>query len=578
MRRGAKYLALLAAGSMALAACSTGGDGNESEGEQTEGTGTKDQTITVAWEDEIGSYNNNTAEENAVKNTVVLNQVLRGFWLFGSDGSVTPDTEFGTFEKTSDDPLTVKYNFNEKAVWSDGDKIDCDDFLLTWAANSGAYKTGKKAEDGSEELVFSTAGTTGYELMEKPECADGDQEIELKYKEPFADWQAMFGGSAILPAHVVEAQSGVTDLIEAISSDNTAELTKAAEFYNTGWVMNPGELNKEITPSAGPYVIDSWEANQSLTLKANDKWWGTPPKSSTIVLRFISPEQQAQALQNNEVQVINPQAQPDLVKQLEAIGDTVEVNGGDLYTYEHLDFNFTGEFKDPELRKAFAMCVPRQTIVDNLVKPVNPDAQVMNSRYSFPFQSDYQDVVEASVGDTYDQVDVEGAKAILEGKGKTGMKVRIGYNTPNPRRTSEVALIRDSCNQAGFDIVDLGSEDFFGVGLAGGNFDVAMFAWAGSPIVTGSSSTFVTNGGNNNGKYSNPKIDELIGTLDKTPDVEEQGELIKQIEKVLWDDLATITLFAHPGVEAHASNVDGVVFQPSQTQITWNMNEWDLKS
>jgi len=378
MRKGAKYLALFAAGSMALAACSTGGSDNPTGDQTSKGAGTKEQTITVAWEDEIGSYNNNTAEENAVKNSIVLNQVMRGFWFFGADGSVTPDTEFGTFEKTSDDPLKVKYTFNDKAVWSDGDKIDCDDFLLTWAANAGTYKTGKKAEDGSDELVFSTAGTTGYDQMQKPECADGDQTVEVTYTKPFADWQSMFGASGIMPAHVVEKQSGVADVIEAIKSDNMDELKKAAEFYNTGWVMNPGELNKEITPSAGPYVIDSWEANQSMTLKVNDKWWGTPAKASTIVIRFISPEQQAQALQNNEVQVINPQAQPDLVKQLEAIGDSVQVNGGDLYTYEHLDYNFAGPFKDPELRKAFAMCVPRQTIVDNLIKPVNPNQVLLS--------------------------------------------------------------------------------------------------------------------------------------------------------------------------------------------------------
>jgi peptide/nickel transport system substrate-binding protein len=96
--------------------------------------------------------------------------------------------------------------------------------------------------------------------------------------------------------------------------------------------------------------------------------------------------------------------------------------------------------------------------------------------------------------------------------------------------------------------------------------------------VTGSSSTFVTGGGNNNGKYSNKQVDQLIGQLNEQPDVAKQGDLIKQVEKVLWDDLATIPLFAHPGVEAHATNVDGVKFQPSQTQITWNMNEWDLKS
>ena len=58
--KGAKYLALLAAGSMALAACATGG--GDSGGEETTGGGTQDQTITIAWEQEFGAYNNNTAD------------------------------------------------------------------------------------------------------------------------------------------------------------------------------------------------------------------------------------------------------------------------------------------------------------------------------------------------------------------------------------------------------------------------------------------------------------------------------------------------------------------------------------
>ena len=53
--------------------------------------------------------------------------MLTGFWEFGEDGTVVPDEEFGTYEKTSDDPLTVEYKINPDAAWSDGEPIDCDD-------------------------------------------------------------------------------------------------------------------------------------------------------------------------------------------------------------------------------------------------------------------------------------------------------------------------------------------------------------------------------------------------------------------------------------------------------------------
>ena len=53
-----------------------------------------------------------------------------------------------------------------------------------------------------------------------------------------------------------------------------------------------------------------------------------------------------------------------------------------------------------------------------------------------------------------------------------------------------------------------------------------------------------------------------------------QTELIIQIETLLWDDLATIPIFAFPGVIATASDAEGVVYNPTQAGLTWNAYEW----
>ena len=178
----ARAIALAAVSALGLAACATSSSGTSNSSSSTGSTAsatTKNATITAAHEQEFGAYNNNTADQNAVKNTVVLNQVLRGFWYFGTDGTVQPDKEFGTFEKTSDNPLTVKYTINDKAVWSDGTPIECSDLVLTWAANSNQFPTGKKNPDGTEGQVFSTAGSTGYEDMNVPQCNKGDKTVTV---------------------------------------------------------------------------------------------------------------------------------------------------------------------------------------------------------------------------------------------------------------------------------------------------------------------------------------------------------------------------------------------------------------
>lgn len=575
---GAKALALLVGSALVLSACATS---NDSSGEATSSetssarTSTAPVTINLGYAQEFSAYNNNTTEANALKNTVVLNQVLRAFSYWSPDGTLVRDTEFGTFEKTKDDPLTVEYTFNEKAAWSDGDPIDCDDAVLAWLAYSN--KT---------EGKFTPASTSGFDQAQKPVCADGDKKFTIVYDKPFADWETLYNFTTILPAHIAEEQSGVTDVIAAADKPTDPSLAKLIAFWNTGWAMNPGELKPDIMPSAGPYTIDNWTAGNSLTLKANPKWWGTPPASETIVIKFIEDTQQTQALQNGEINIMEPQPQVDLVKQLEALGDAVKVQNGDQYSYEHLDYNFKTVFADKNVREAFAKCVPREQIVNNLIKPQNPNAQILQSRFIFPFQPQYEDFASSVGGDKYDAVDIAGAKKLLTDAGKTGTKVKIGWNknpqAPNQRRVDTIALIKASCDQAGFVIEDGGTSTFFDKDLAAGTWDIALFAWIGSPAVSGDPPIFQTKaagkGGQNNGQYSNPEVDKLLDSLVVELDKDKQLDIRKQVDTILWTDLATIPLFAFPGLAATDTKVENVEINATQSDITWNAFDWTLKA
>jgi ABC-type transport system substrate-binding protein len=582
-RRRSRLLGLGAGVALFLAACGGGGgDGGGSDNDPAAGPKAPAAvTITHTFEQEFDAYNGNTAENNASKNNIVLQRVLTGFWYFNKEGEVEPNTEFGSYEKTSDDPLTVEYSINPKAKWSDGTPIDCDDILLFWAANSG--KVGKD--------LFSTSGTTGVELIEVPDCEAGDKDFTFVYYEPFADWEGQGGPGAadILPAHVVEKQGGLTEqeFIDAVKNQDAKALAKAAKFYNSGWIMEPGSLlDESLIPSSGPYKLSKWDAGQSITLTANDKYWGDPPAVKTVVIRFIVQDEQVQALQNNEVNIIEPQTNPDLLNQLEA-AQGVKVETGDQYLYDHLDFNFNknNPFSDRKLREAFAKCVPRQLIIDNLIKPEKPDAEPMDVRNVAPFDPRYEAVVEAADMEAYSKPDIAGAKALLAETGNEGMEVKIGYNTPNPRRTQVVELIADSCGKAGFKVVDAGGEDFFEASgdLANNRFDVALFGWAGSSLVSGWASTFTTptactpsGKGNNNGCYSNPEVDKLIKELNATLDKDEQARLIGEVERILWEDLATIPLYSQPALSAWTETLTNIQPNPSQASITWNMDEWSM--
>ena len=526
--------------------------------------------------DDFLSYNGLQSNTYTTYNSAVADRMFSSFWYFGTDGSIIPDKDFGTYEKTSDDPLTVKYTISDDAKWSDGTPVTAGDFIFHWAANNDTVKA-----EGSETPLFdSISFEQGKYIPEAPEGEADGKEFTVTYPEPYADWEILI--STALPAHIVAKEAGMSfeELVTAAKEKDVEALTPAAEFWNDGWDFSPGELpDASLVPSMGPYKFKDggWQAGQSITLEANPEYWGTPPATKELVLRFADPKTHVQALQNGDLDVIEPQATVDTLQQLEGLGDDVNVQTGDQLTWEHVDYN-RGEgsvFADsPELREAFALCLPRQQIVDNLIKPIYADAQVMNLREVFPFQDKYQEVVDAAYPKEMDQPNIEKAKELVEKSGVSKPTVRLGYQAGNQRRTETVALIKSSCDQAGFDVQDANSPVFFKEVMPAGDYDAALYAWAGSGQKASGANIYQSDGAQNQQSYNNPEVDAAWDKLATSLDENEQLEQVKTIEKLLWEDFQAIPLYAHPGLVGHKADVANVRDTAAQSGALWNVEQW----
>ena len=526
--------------------------------------------------DDFLSYNGLQSNTYTTYNSAVADRMFSSFWYFGTDGSIIPDKDFGTYEKTSDDPLTVKYTISDDAKWSDGTPVTAGDFIVQWAANNDTIK----AEGAETPLFDSVSFEQGKYIPEAPEGEADGKEFTVTYPEPYADWEILI--STALPAHIVAKEAGMSfeELVTAAKEKDVEALTPAAEFWNDGWDFSPGELpDASLVPSMGPYKFKDggWQAGQSITLEANPEYWGTPPATKELVLRFADPKTHVQALQNGDLDVIEPQATVDTLQQLEGLGEDVNVQTGDQLTWEHVDYN-RGEgsvFADsPELREAFALCLPRQQIVDNLIKPIYADAQVMNLREVFPFQDKYQEVVDAAYPKEMDQPNIEKAKELVEKSGVSKPTVRLGYQAGNQRRTETVALIKSSCDQAGFDVQDANSPVFFKEVMPAGDYDAALYAWAGSGQKASGANIYQSDGAQNQQSYNNPEVDAAWDKLATSLDENEQLEQVKTIEKLLWEDFQAIPLYAHPGLVGHKADVANVRDTAAQSGALWNVEQW----
>ena len=526
--------------------------------------------------DDFLSYNGLQSNTYTTYNSAVVDRMFSSFWYFGTDGSIIPNKDFGTYEKTSDDPLTVKYTISDDAKWSDGTPVTAGDFIVHWAANNDTIK----AEGAETPLFDSISFEQGKYIPEAPEGEADGKEFTVTYPEPYADWEILI--STALPAHIVAKEAGMSfeELVTAAKEKDVEALTPAAEFWNDGWDFSPGELpDASLVPSMGPYKFKDggWQAGQSITLEANPEYWGTPAATKELVLRFADPKTHVQALQNGDLDVIEPQATVDTLQQLEGLGEDVNVQTGDQLTWEHVDYN-RGEgsvFADsPELREAFALCLPRQQIVDNLIKPIYADAQVMNLREVFPFQDKYQEVVDAAYPKEMDQPNIEKAKELVEKSGVSKPTVRLGYQAGNQRRTETVALIKSSCDQAGFDVQDANSPVFFKEVMPAGDYDAALYAWAGSGQKASGANIYQSDGAQNQQSYNNPEVDAAWDKLATSLDENEQLEQVKTIEKLLWEDFQAIPLYAHPGLVGHKADVANVRDTAAQSGALWNVEQW----
>ena len=128
--------------------------------------------------------------------------------------------------------------------------------------------------------------------------------------------------------------------------------------------------------ASGPYLMDKAgidTGKQIMTLTRNPKWWGEQSKLDRIIVQVIGndPAVSVSALRNNEVQMIYPQPQLDLVKQIKSLEPTITSSTNFGLSFEHLDFNTKDELLGEKVvRQAFAYALNRPDIVAKTVAPV----------------------------------------------------------------------------------------------------------------------------------------------------------------------------------------------------------------
>lgn len=597
-------IALFAGAALVLGACSGGGGGEQAgslDQQQNQDPGqisSQDEIfkrpanlkdagpVTVAVEESHTDYNNLIGATNSQANLRVQSLQIPSPYIGVYEGGEIKSKIDGdlmeSVKTTSTDPKqVVEYKFQKAAKWEDGAPIGCKDMYLRWLAGS----TEKNA--GSFDSSY-----TGYTDIEKIECSPDFKTATVTFKKPFADFRGLWsftGNDGMMPAHILEKATGIQDITKVQPSD-TAQLQKAAKFYTTEWLGN----NPKYAISGGPYRIKSTDLRNTTVLERNPNYWGPKPGPSTITLRTNQNAQSAaQQLQNKELQVIDVQADAPTALQLREFPDVhTFAQGGQ--TYEHIDFQMSKPlFKDnPELRKAVAACVDRESILNNLIRDIDPKAKALGNVMFMPNEDGYEDHYQG-VGKSGKAGTAE-AKKLMEDGGwklggdgvyaKNGQKAQfsLGFKTVD-RRNRTAQLVATSCKKAGIKITPAQSDAFNDDNLVNKRFDAALFAWVAGLSKASSTENYVTGGPANYNNYSNPKVDEQFNKANSNLNFQERIKQLNEADKLMKEDMHSIPLFQltdytawDRGIGAADANgkVGPLSYVNFQGGATWNAFSW----
>lgn len=537
-------------------------------------------SIGYAVDASIASYNGGSTLGASSGTAAVFGRVLTGFFYTGPDGQQVADTDVGSAKEVPGETQTVQYRLNPDGVWSDGVATSCDDLVLAWSARSGKYT--RPGEHGPVPL-FDAASTLGYADIERVDCVPGSKDATVVFRpgRHYLPWRTLFTAAELLPAHVLAQAAGVPDVVSALQAADGAVLGRVADFWNDGWTLRPGDLDLTKLPSSGPYRIESFSVDDGLVLVANEKWWGSPPKTSRIVVWPRGTDYAAKAA-DNALGVLDVGAGSVADLTLDGFDEqTIPGRGA-----EQLVLATGGVFAPVEVRRAFAQCVPRQALFDTLGAVAEPPATGLGSgplnAHVVQQDSLYYPAV-TGAADRYRGGDVAAATATLASAGAAQPTVRIGYQAPDARRAQTVSMIAESCRGAGITVVDAGAPDFTPGQLAEGAVDAVLGGTASAPGPSGSvagvaafaalrAGSGLDVGGFANGRYD-AITDQLAGEDDSTVTL----NLLTEAEDLLWAQLPSIPLFATPRTIAFGHGMQNGIPGPTQAGTGWNMDRWVLQ-
>jgi peptide/nickel transport system substrate-binding protein len=369
----------------------------------------------------------------------------------------------------------------------------------------------------------------------------------------------------------------------------------------------------------GSFTMKEWVTGDHITVVKNEHYFRADeglPKVDEVVYRFIEEDPNAAiaALLAGECDILTQdlslEGQAELLIEKEEEGALVPtfVTGT---VWEHVDFGINPVeeyadtrpdlFEDVRIRQAIAMCLDRQTVVDELLY----GKSVVIHSYIPEEHPLYNDQVKQY------PYDPAAAMALLDDMGWTdedgdGVRECNGCDvegaedgdplafkwgsTDAPLRVNAMQIFQVNLKECGFDVTleNLPASEWFADGpegpLFGRHFDLGEFAWltgVDPPCQLYLTSEWPSEeggwAGQNNPGYTNPEFDKVcnaaIQSLPGTPEYEQNH---KESQRIFAEELPVVPLYLRLKLAAYRPEVQGFIMDTTINSEMWNIENFDL--
>ncbi|MBT2285382.1 peptide ABC transporter substrate-binding protein [Paenibacillus polymyxa] len=538
-------LTLILAFGTVLAACGSKneGTGNTDTGSASEGNGlAKDQILKINLTAEPPTLDPAQAKDS--QTNTVLKFLYEGLVRIDENGKeaagVAKDWTI------SEDGLKYVFNLNPDAKWSNGDAITAEDFVRSW----------------ERALKPETASPYAYQLY----YIKGAEGYNLSKDETYK-------GTKVTDFSQVGVKATDEHTLEVTLENPTPYFLGLTAFYTYYPVHASADTNDKFFTDYknmivnGPFVMDQFAKGQKIVVKKNDAYHAASDIKLTEINMSLtsSSASELQAYKSGQLDYTghpNGEIPTDQIPSLKAELPNEFKATGIASTY-YYQFNVNeAPFNNAKIRKAFAMSIERQLIVDKVTQGgqipafgfVPPGIRGENGEFRDEHKDDY----------FTENVD-EAKKLLAEGMKEEGYTtlpaVTLIYNTSDGHAKIALAVADMWKKNLGVDVKTENQEwKVFLDNRQKQNFQIARSGWSADYSDPYNFLEMWTTGNtNNDAKFSNEQYDKDVKDTVKSADPATRMAAFADAEKILiQDEMGVMPIYYYTNVSLTKPYLKGV--------------------